>query len=500
MDNITNLVKTQMIAFGAMNTNNNANNNNGMFGMIYGILLMTLMENVLRFVPHIGNFIKKILSTYFERKKTEYIKPLLTKEKEILGSITFEKEYKTISNDDIVNSEIVDALLDYICKQDTARKLLFNERFLISNENIFDITKDIKGRVILIEYSKTNIKSIKFEIFSTTIQLSEIRRWLSDIFYLYKTQQKNNLGDKKYYFNELITALPKDMNGEYRFECANKFINFTMADFNTNKNLGNVFGKIIDNIRERVRLFIDNPGWYEKRGIPYTLGLLLHGPPGTGKTSMIKAIAKDTKRHIINISLRETTTQTQLNNLFYNEILHVLKDGASTPINIPLNQRIYVIEDIDCLTDVVLDRKYKKTIDDNYTTTNNTNEINTANDYIPTNDSNIGSIDPFATNFDNNFDNPPMIDNIDKDIKKEKSTDSSSEKLNLSFILNLLDGVLEVPGRILIMTSNYPERLDKALIRPGRVDLIVKLGKCDTYMIKQFFDHFYAFFQPLLIS
>ena len=30
------------------------------------------------------------------------------------------------------------------------------------------------------------------------------------------------------------------MNGEYRFECANKFINFTMADFNTNKNLGNV--------------------------------------------------------------------------------------------------------------------------------------------------------------------------------------------------------------------------------------------------------------------
>ena len=35
----------------------------------------------------------------------------------------------------------------------------------------------------------------------------------------------------------------------------------------------------------------------------------------------------------------------------------------------------------------------------------------------------------------------------------------------------MLDGVVDSPGRILIMTSNHPEKLDPALIRPGRVDI-----------------------------
>merc|ERR1712029_986402 len=44
------------------------------------------------------------------------------------------------------------------------------------------------------------------------------------------------------------------------------------------------------------------------------------------------------------------------------------------------------------------------------------------------------------------------------------------DMLNLSGMLNVLDGVVDTPGRILIMTSNHPEKLDAALIRPGRVD------------------------------
>ncbi|KAF0691357.1 hypothetical protein As57867_017338, partial [Aphanomyces stellatus] len=44
-----------------------------------------------------------------------------------------------------------------------------------------------------------------------------------------------------------------------------------------------------------------------------------------------------------------------------------------------------------------------------------------------------------------------------------------NDKLNLSGLLNVLDGVVDSPGRILIMTTNHPEKLDPALIRPGRV-------------------------------
>merc|ERR1712187_1052810 len=47
---------------------------------------------------------------------------------------------------------------------------------------------------------------------------------------------------------------------------------------------------------------------------------------------------------------------------------------------------------------------------------------------------------------------------------------SSSDRLNLSGILNALDGVVDSPNRILIMTTNHPEKLDPALIRPGRID------------------------------
>lgn len=50
------------------------------------------------------------------------------------------------------------------------------------------------------------------------------------------------------------------------------------------------------------------------------------------------------------------------------------------------------------------------------------------------------------------------------------------DKLNLSGLLNVLDGVVETPGRMVIMTTNHPEILDPALIRPGRIDKILELG------------------------
>lgn len=43
-------------------------------------------------------------------------------------------------------------------------------------------------------------------------------------------------------------------------------------------------------------------------------------------------------------------------------------------------------------------------------------------------------------------------------------------------LLNVLDGVVDTPGRIVIMTTNHPEALDAALIRPGRIDKKVYLG------------------------
>ena len=46
----------------------------------------------------------------------------------------------------------------------------------------------------------------------------------------------------------------------------------------------------------------------------------------------------------------------------------------------------------------------------------------------------------------------------------------------LQGLLNVLDGVVDTPGRIVVMTTNHPEALDAALIRPGRIDKKVYLG------------------------
>ncbi|KAK6860970.1 mitochondrial chaperone bcs1 [Apiospora arundinis] len=59
--------------------------------------------------------------------------------------------------------------------------------------------------------------------------------------------------------------------------------------------------------------------------------------------------------------------------------------------------------------------------------------------------------------------------------------------LSLSDLLNALDGVSAQEGRILVMTSNHPEHLDEALIRPGRVDLKIELPLADSTVAKELF-------------
>ena len=143
-------------------------------------------------------------------------------------------------------------------------------------------------------------------------------------------------------------------------------------------------------------------------GFPHKLGLLLWGPPGTGKTSLIKAIANKTRRHVVNIKLSQVGTNQKLADWLFDERYHV--DGEATKVAV--NECIFVFEDVDCVSDVVLSREAKG---------------------------------------------------------RRRGAGGFDDRLSLAGLLNVLDGVVDSPGRIVIMTSNHPEKLDPALVRPGRI-------------------------------
>ena len=68
----------------------------------------------------------------------------------------------------------------------------------------------------------------------------------------------------------------------------------------------------------------------------------------------------------------------------------------------------------------------------------------------------------------------------------------SGATVTFSGLLNALDGVASAEERIIFLTTNHIERLDEALVRPGRIDMTVKLGDATAYQIEHLWDRFYA--------
>lgn len=84
--------------------------------------------------------------------------------------------------------------------------------------------------------------------------------------------------------------------------------------------------------------------------------------------------------------------------------------------------------------------------------------------------------------------------NLTKALKKanEQSEEERKKGISLSGLLNIIDGVASHEGRVLVMTTNRPEKLDDALIRPGRVDHQVAFGNATQTQIRELFERMYA--------
>lgn len=81
---------------------------------------------------------------------------------------------------------------------------------------------------------------------------------------------------------------------------------------------------------------------------------------------------------------------------------------------------------------------------------------------------------------------------VSRDLAKQNpSAYQGMGRLTFSGLLNALDGVASTEARIVFMTTNHIDRLDPALIRPGRVDVKQYVGHCTRWQLAQMFSRFY---------
>jgi len=324
--------------------------------------------------------------------------------------------------------------------------------YIIKNNEIkpTHISYDNNGRDFIIRYmDKTNVKKINISISSEDVDKKKDEALVARITIYTITFTS------RYYKSTEIEAIINDWIKEWENSVNQKNIQITRdeeqsKDFKSFKTFGNLFFDGKDILIKTLDRFKNNVELYKKLGRPYTLGILLYGEPGCGKTSVLKAISNYMNLDIHTINIKNYDDINDFMGCWYMSLKTNSYKGDS------LKEKIIHLPEIDYLSDQFLK--------DEETKQNKEKEKESSDKNIVINLNK------------NNEDN-------DKDKKKKV--------LNKAFFRELFDGVDEQYGRIIVMDTNNPERLDPIMIRDGRIDVKLKFDKMSAENMKLYIEHVY---------
>jgi chaperone BCS1 len=166
---------------------------------------------------------------------------------------------------------------------------------------------------------------------------------------------------------------------------------------------------------------------FSSRGMSYKTGILLEGPPGTGKTSVCRAIANDLGYRI------------RLGDLSH--IRDVL--GQMEP------KTLLLIEDIDKFIGDVAENnvKLRSEVEDNE-----------------------------LSELDSDFESDSgVVSGSTRDIRHAQESRRLAEE-GLQHLMQFMDGMTSMDDTVIVLTTNYPDRLPPELLRNGRIDLRLHIG------------------------
>ncbi|KZT10943.1 P-loop containing nucleoside triphosphate hydrolase protein [Laetiporus sulphureus 93-53] len=189
--------------------------------------------------------------------------------------------------------------------------------------------------------------------------------------------------------------------------------------------------------------FLKSEKWYADRGIPFRRGYLLYGVPGSGKSSLIHAIAGELMLDIYVVSLSSSW----------------INDSTLTTLMGHVPARcIVLLEDLDAAF------------------TRSTSRDDASNGSPEGGDKEVSTAETAESHGRH---------------KRHKEQLSDVNTLSLSGLLNALDGVAASEGRILFATTNHLDRLDPALSRPGRMDVWIEFKNASKWQAELLFRNFF---------